>query len=158
MSINLTQVFLYETDDLKSFKKVLSTMVRICTYGENPSQYSQLFVTTTRPETFNDGKSWMQKEQRFSQPRFLHVCSISDYKDAIKEGDQTFEHYADLVKRVMEHLRNADVEKFFAQCGDGYTGSFNHFDGSIEAGFSLSQRKGWGNFLDVSLCHIYYGK
>lgn len=158
MSINLTQAFLYETDDLKSFEKVLGTMVKICTYGEKPSQYSQLFVTTTRPEAFNDGKNWIQKEQKFSRPNLLHVCSIGDYKNAIKVGDQTFEHYEDLVKRVMEHLRNANVEKFFAQCGDGYDPPFNHFDGSIEAGFRLSQREGWGDFLDVSLCHIYYGK
>lgn len=157
MSINLTQAFLYETDDLNSFEKVLDTMVRVM-YDEKPSQYSQLFVTTTRPEAFHDGKSWIQKEQRFSQPRFLHVCSIGDYKDAIKERAQTFESYADLMQRVMEHVRNADVEKFLAQCGDGYTGSFNHFDGSIEAGFRLSQREGWGDYLDVSLCHIYYGK
>ena len=157
MSINLTQKFLYETDDLTSFQKVLGTMVRICMHGEKPSQYSQLYVTTKKPEIFNDGKTWLQKEQRFSKPSFLHVCSISDYKDSIKEGDQTFESYASLVKGVIEHLRNADVEKFFVECGGGYDPVLNHLDWSIDAGFRLSHKAGWGNFLDVSLCNIYYG-
>ncbi len=157
MSIDLTQHFVYETDSVDSFEKVLDTMVRIM-YEEQPSEYAQLFVTK-KADAFRDGKRWLEKEKQFSKPSFLHVCSIGDYRSDIKEGDQTFESYAELVKRVMMHLKNADVQKFFTHCGEGYDSTFNHSDGSVEAGFRLNQRPsgGW-DYLDVSLCHVYYGK
>ena len=159
MSINLTQHFVYETDSLDGFEKVLDTMVRVCMHNEKPSQYSRLFVTTNRPVCFNDGKRWIEKYQNFSKPSFLHVCSVGDYKSDIQEGDQTFESYSELVKNVMAHLKNADGKNFFTNCGEGYGPAFNHFDGSVGAGFRLNQRSsgGW-DYLDVSLCHVYYGK
>ena len=164
MSINMTQSFLYETDSLDSFEKVLDTMVRVM-HKEQPSEYAQLFVTK-RADAFSDGKRWIGPKEMsasnpkgWSKPKFLHVCSIGDYKGEMKEEDEPFENYANLVQKVIEHLKNADAKKFFEQCGDGYTDWFNHFDGSIDGGYRLNQRPsgGWDN-LDISLCHMYYGK
>ncbi len=163
MSINLTQSFVYETDSQDSFEKVLTTLVGVM-FKEEPSQYAQMFVTQ-RSDSFNNGRRWIPKDMSssdskgWSRPDYLHVCSIGDYKSEIKEGDERFESHAQLVQRVMEHLRIADVRKFFEVCGSGFDSSFNEHDGSIEAGYRLNHRPlgGWSN-LDVSLCHIYYGK
>jgi hypothetical protein len=164
MSINLTQRFLYETDSLGSFETVLDAMVRVM-YEEQPSKYSQMFVTRNQG-LFGDGRKWIGPREMsainpkgWSRPQFLHVCSISDYKSNIREGDDAFRSYENLVQTVMMHLRNADTEEFFRQCGDGYDDMFNECDGSVDVGYRLTQRSlcGW-NYLDVSLCHVYYGK
>ena len=161
---NLTQSFLYETDSLDSLEKVLDTMVKIL-YKEKPSSYTQLFVTK-RAGSFYDGKKWVgTKEmssgdpQGWSKPDCMHICTIGDYNGDIQTGDVLFKEYASLVKRVMEHVKNANPKKFFEQCGDGYDSSFNHYDGSIGAGYRINKREsgGWNN-LDISLCHIFYGK
>lgn len=164
MSINLTQSFLYETDSLDSFKKVLEAIVKVM-YDEKPSKYAQMFVTRMA-DRFNDGKKWIGPKEinssnpaGWSKPNFLHVCTIGNYKEDAREGDERPCNYAGLVNVVMRHLKNADVEKFYTQCGDGYDSSFNRFDGSISAGYRINSRPlGGANYLDISLCHIYYGK
>ena len=164
MSINLTQAAVYETDSLESFEKVLATLVKVM-FKEEPSQYAQAFVTRGS-DSFCDGRKWIgspamssSDPKGWSRPDYLHVCSIGNYKSEIREGDEKFESHASLVQRVMEHLKNADVRKFFEVCGMGFNDSFNRHDGSIEVGYRLNHRPGGGwNNLDVSLCHIYYGK
>jgi hypothetical protein len=164
MSINLTQRFLYETDSLTSFETVLDTMVKLM-YEEDPTEYSQMFVTK-RSASFSDGKRWIGPKgmasidpRGWSKPDYMHVCSIGDYKSDIKEGDEAFSSYVNLVQTVIHHLKHADIDKFFRECGDGYDDMFNEYDGGIGAGYRLTQRPsgGW-NHLDISLCHIYYGK
>lgn len=164
MSINLTQRFEYETDSLESFEKVLDTMVRVM-YKETPSQYAQLFLSKNSP-SFENGRKWIGTKgmsasdpKGWSKPLYLNVCTVGDYRSDMQKGDEQFERYADLVKKVMDNIKNPDFKSFQELCGDGYTSWFNHMDGSVELGFRINQRPlgGW-DFLDVSLCHIYYGK
>lgn len=58
----------------------------------------------------------------------------------------------------MQHVKHANVKIFFKQCGSD-ADWFRKSDGSIDVGYRLNRRMygGW-EFLDVSLCHIYYGK
>ena len=164
MPLNLTQKFVYETDSRDSFEKVLTTLIGVM-FKEKPSLYAQMFVTK-RSDSFYNGvrrigstEMCSSDPKGWSKPAYLHVCSVGNYESEIKEGDETFQNHAKLVKRVMENLKSADVKKFFESCGTGFDYSFNEMDGSIAAGYRLNHRPcgGWNN-LDVSLCHIYYGK
>ena len=164
MSINLTQELVYTTDEKKSFEKILTAVVEMM-FKEEPSQYAQMHMTQ-HSDYFHDGRKWIGPKEMsssdpkgWSKPIYFHVCSAADYKPAIQEGDETFDSHAQLIQRVMEHLKNADVEKFFERCGNGFSSGFDNFQGSIGVGYRLNHRSlgGWDN-LDISLCHIYYGK
>ena len=156
MSINLTQNFLIETDEIKSFRKILNAIVRIV-FDEKPDKYSQLFVTTRLPGSFEDGKVY--KKGKESEPLYSFICSVGDYKSDIKKGDKRFRKYKDLVDTVVSLVKAADEKAFFKECGSGYNDWFNEHDGSVGAGYRINHRSncGWHNF-DVSMCHIYYGK
>jgi hypothetical protein len=89
----------------------------------------------------------------------MHVCTINDSASDMQEKDERFVRYADLIRSAMEHVRTADVSAFFARCGSGHTDWFDHNDGSIDVGYRISKRPfGGSGVLDLSLCHIYYGK
>src|SRR3989338_9256330 len=99
MAINLTQDFIYETDSLDSFEKVLTTLVAVM-FREEPSQYAQLFVTR-HADSFDNGRRWIGPKEMsrsdpkgWSRPKYLQVCSIGDYKNEIKAEDETFESHA----------------------------------------------------------------
>lgn len=157
MAINLTQKLVFETDSLDSFENVLDTFVRTL-YAEKPTEYAQLFLSTNQ-QGFNDGKMWLADKQIYTKPNYLHICSIGDYKGSILDRDDVFDNYAQLIKTAMVHLKKADFKKFVDQCGTGYDATFNPFDGTVDGGYRLNHRAlgGWAN-LDISLCHIYYGK
>jgi len=59
----------------------------------------------------------------------------------------------------MKKLKNIDKDKLKEKCGSGFNYGFNSFDGSIDSGYRINYRPngGW-ECLDISLCHIYYGK
>jgi hypothetical protein len=162
MPTNITQDFLYETGSLESFGKVLDTIVRVMYKEPLPSQYAQLFLTKRKDNCVDDGKKLIKHANMsgiWSKPKFLHICSIGDYRKDIKEGDACFDSHDELVQAVLSQLRDADRSKFYEQCGDGFNEWFNHDDGSIGSGFRLKHRpRGGWNMLDVSLCHIYRGK
>lgn len=155
MTINLTQKFVFETDDIDSMRKVLETMVQVMYKGE-PSEYAQLYITKRKDMVFRDGRDWKKKN---AKPLYFHVCTIGDYKSRIREGDETFEDFPNLISMAIKYLRVADRNKFGEICGSGYSGFFNSMDGSVKVGYRLSHRPSgaWSN-LDLSLCHIYYGK
>jgi hypothetical protein len=48
--------------------------------------------------------------------------------------------------------------QFLKKCGDGYTDSFNHFDGSVSVGYELRTCSSFPEILAISLVHIYHGK
>lgn len=162
------QTLIYETDSLENLMKMLDTTVRT-TYNEEPGQYSQLHTKKNVPE-FNDGKTlirgYTKKEDqpvipgKWSKPSYMHICTIGDYKSNIKEQDETFDNFNELLRVVKgDIILCKDKEKFVAECGDGYNDGFNEYDGSVELGYRLVQRPmgGW-NYLDIAFCHIYYGK
>lgn len=51
MGINLTQRFIYETDDLKSLDAILSAAVRVMLPCDNKT-YDQLWLRTEKPIGF----------------------------------------------------------------------------------------------------------
>lgn len=161
MSANVNQNFLYETDSLDNFVKVLDTMVKVM-YEEQPSEYSQLFLTK-RSNAFNNGKRFIDPKDKsfltegsWSKPKYFHICSIGDYRSEITEKDEVFDNYDNLIKKVMLNVKNVDTNLFLKQCGDGLD---SFFDGSIGIGYRINQRfLGAWEHLDISLCHIFYGK
>jgi len=165
IELNLTQTLEFQTDSLSSFERVLDTVVRIL-FEETPSQYSRLFISQ-RDYNFDSGRRWIgSKETRitdpqaFTKPRYCHVLTIGDHDLDLSSEDEIFDSYSRLLQRAMEHLRNFDVGRFYELCGYGFDDNFMPSDGSIVEGFRLSgrPREGGCRLLDVSLCHIYYGK
>ncbi len=167
----MLQTLIYETSSLENLMKMLDTTLRT-TYDEAPGQYSQLHIKRNVPE-FNDGRKWIIgpgitqqgsyvriENGYWSKPCYMHICTIGDYKTGIKDGDETFDNFNELLRVVRgDIILRKDKEKFFEQCGDGYDDFFNEDDGSVGAGYRLAQRPmgGW-NYLDIAFCHIYYGK
>ena len=89
----------------------------------------------------------------------MYVCTICDYKSEIKEDDEKFDDFNELEKRAIGLIKEANTGEFFKQCGNGYTDWFNRGDGSIGTGIRIvNNQLGAWDFLDISLCHIYYGK
>ncbi|HIH24530.1 TPA: hypothetical protein HA251_05840 [Candidatus Woesearchaeota archaeon] len=174
MTINLTQSFNFETDSLKSFETMLEAFVRSAYRRDAlsgiPSQkkgeLANLYFSTVRPGAFYDGKKRMQhpadehgKIESYSESQFFHVCSIGSDDFGRYNGSKSVDDERTLVQLAMEHMRNADVDAFFSECGDGYDYSFNHMDGSIKEGYRMSaESNSMYPRLDLSLCHIYYGK
>jgi len=157
MAINLTQDLVYETDSLESFKKVLEVALRVM-YKEESSEYSQLFLTERQDMSFNDGSRYLPNGKK-TLPKYMHVFTIGDYKSNIQKEDEKFSSISELVDKVIRELENINSKKFTKKCGDGYNEWFNRDDGSVDVGYRLAHRPygGW-NELDISLCHIYYGK
>ena len=165
IELNLTQTLEFQTDSLSSFERVLDTVVRIL-FEETPSQYSRLFISQ-RDYNFDSGRRWIgSKEtkitdpQAFTKPRYSHVLTVGNSTLDLSSEYETFDNYTRLVQRTMEHLRNFDISRFYGECGPGFNDFFMPSDGSIVEGFRLSgrPREGGCRLLDVSLCHIYYGK
>jgi hypothetical protein len=163
MSIDLTQKFVYETDSVDSLEKVLNVLTSIV-FDEQPSKYNQMYITTD-DTYFDDGRVWEHKEMSpgdprgWSKPKYLQVCSLGDDRQAIKSKEETFDNYALLVQRAMQLVKDAPESKFWETCGNGFNQHFNSCDGDTGRGYRISLRKsGARDYIDISLCHIYYGK
>lgn len=50
------------------------------------------------------------------------------------------------------------TKQFLKKHGDGYTDSFNRFDGSVSIGYELRSCHSFPEVLAISLVHFYYGK
>ena len=149
MSSNVTQKFVYETDSIESLKKVLTTIADIM-FGEIFERDRSVFVNSKSRE-FDDGAFSNE-----SVPKYTHICSVEKGYRQPRDGDTLIQNLDDLIEHVMEDIETADQDAFIETCGDGHNDNFNDYDGSVDVGYRL---KGvWGRALELSLCHIYYGK
>jgi len=65
--MDTTQKFLYETDCLSDFEKVLTVAVRIM-FHEESNKYHQMYITSN-DYRFDDGKTWVNKECEPGDPK-----------------------------------------------------------------------------------------
>ena len=157
MSINLTQKFKFETDSIESLEKILNAAVRVL-FDEKPSQYCQLYLSENMSGSFDDGMGYFSSGTKVSKPRYVHICSIGDYKNDLRTGDKKFKSYSNLIRQTIRCIKRANTKHFFDMCGDGYTDGFNEDDGTIDVGFRVHMIDRVFPVLNISLCHIYYGK
>ena len=161
MSINMTQHFEFETDDLKSLERMLETILNIMFWDSKrvTDEYSELFITERFPVLYMPN-SKVREEKR------LFICSVRDYKSDIREDDDMRfgskigeETFTKVRQEVLNRIGLFNEEEFKQYRGDGFNAGFNRFDGSIGLGYRLehSPSGGWDN-LDVYLVHAYYGK
>jgi hypothetical protein len=162
MSINMMQRFILEHDSKISFLKILKEVI-ICTFSNQIGYYEKLFITTHKDIMFNDGVKPIN--DKYTQPKRLFVCTIGNYGELNNYIRIKFDDINILINTISDMLDNDPNEKvskkdqFFELCGDGYTSWFNRFDGSVKYGYRVEHRPsgGW-EYLDISLCHMYYGK
>lgn len=148
--INLTQEFVYETDDLNSLKSVLTTLTKVMYKSPKYDHGYTLVHMTSKPKSNNFDNQYI-------------VLEIGDYKSDVQSDDMTFTGYTDkmyddLSEQAIKALKNADKKKFLEERGDGYNDGFNEFDGIIDVGYRLELDKLVWPRLKLSLVHIYYGK
>lgn len=62
------------------------------------------------------------------------------------------------VRELLDNNLSSWSGQFTDKFGDGFNGSFNHFDGSIGIGYELRSCNSFPEILAISLVHIYYGK
>lgn len=179
----MMQNFYLETDSINSFLRIIKTVIETL-FNLDTSEYTQLYLTTKQNMMFRDGKEWIGDDKEllwrlgveslaasdprgWSKPKRFFVCTIADYKTDMKDDKLAvaFNDYDDLIKRIDVLLSDDPNQKtskpaqFVSECGSGYNNGFNEMDGSIDMGFCAQYRpNGAWNNIDISLCHIYYGK
>ncbi len=157
--MNLTQDFVFETDSLENLESMLNTIVPILFPVITPGPHTQLFVTQRVDDTFVGTYLNITKDEPVKKQKAVTICSVEDYAKHIQDEDEVFGSYEYIVKRVMAIVKEADRKEFRRKAGDGFCSDFNPFDGSVGIGYRLKYKEngGW-DALDVSLCHMYYGK
>lgn len=179
----MMQNFSLTNDSMVDFLSILRAIIETM-FSEQSSEYSQMYLTTWHNYMFRDGKKWIGDDKEllrklgvkslsasdkrgWSKPKLLFVCTISDYKTDMVKDEQAipFNDYNLLMERLCVLLQddpNQKIEKkskFNQMCGSGYHYGFNEHDGDVDMGYCAQYRPngGWNN-IDISLCHIYYGK
>jgi len=192
----------FESDDIKSFRKVLETLVDVSMdrgiysvkfkhdgcfddgsehksgpsiligpredsfhfIGNERCYHGATFVSTTREFQDKDVAAKESYDQdSYTVPTRMFVAGLRhEYKDVtlatakIRCGNSKKK----MIDAALEVLASKENRKaFFDKCGNGYTSWFSNFDGSIDIGYRLSWNNSiWDEGIDLSLCHIYYGK
>jgi hypothetical protein len=172
-----------ETDNMTQFIAIVRAAIKT-TFELPPGKYSQLYLTTRQNYMFRDGKKWIGNnkdlldklgvkslsatdERGWSKPKRFFICTIADYRTEMEKDNQAipFNSYDLLMERICVLLQDnpnhkiGSKTKFNQLCGSGYHYGFNEHDGDIDMGYCCQYRPngGWNN-LDISLCHVYYGK
>ena len=162
----------FKTDYIEHLLSALKVLAEIAfqpskqaAHHTSRNQYSVLALTTNKNFHFDDGREYDHKKKEWSKPAYQYVCSVFDYRSDVSSSDKIYEDYdhdamCQDVRRLLTGSRLAKLNKqFLEECGEGYHYGFNSDDGSVVTGYRITQRPngGWCN-LDISLCHIYYGK
>jgi hypothetical protein len=159
----------FETDYLPHVLTVLRTVAEIAFRPPQHESAKKVCVLALRHYNdglFRDGAEYHPKTYERGKPRYLHVCTLFDYRDDVNKGDESAPdlvseayNYGMIIEHVHKLLLPLTFNDLKRTCGDGYSQDFMHFDGSISLGYKITHRPsgGW-NLIDVSLCHIYYGK
>lgn len=162
-----TQKVVFETDSLKTLEEALHALVPLVySNRQAPDSYHQLYVSDKAKGYFDDGKEFVGPKtmsasdpKGWSKPKYMHICAIGNVKSDMEKNDRQHFSFSTLVQDAMDCARDADKEEFLKRCGDGHTGGFNHFDGTVKPGYRISLRhETSSDVVDVSMCHMYYGK
>lgn len=155
------QKFVFESDYLPDFLTVLHVAARTAfKQPKNPEYRLKVAVSKQAVGLFENGSEYV--DGKFTAAKYLHICTLLDYQSAFIKGDEVFggnDPHTPAILAAGRLLDKATLATLKEGCGDGYHYGFEKFDGSVELGYRVAHRPsgGW-NRLDVSLCHIYYGK
>ena len=136
---NLTQAFVFETDDLDSLRMALEAILRIITKG-NGRRASLRVITDKQPFSFNDGSLKTGRPTR----RWLATAGI--YLD---EGRGRSPESA--VPAMLSAALSVSEKQFFDEFG------IPEFDGSVRSGWRLHY-SGPGDLIHLSRIHTFHEK
>jgi len=162
MSINMTQRFEFETDDLDSMRKMLDTIVPIL-FTKDEGKFIKIHLSKDDRHLFRDGSEYEKNEdgkwERTPATR-VWLTTMSDYSSDVTEGDLVFDTRKEAVDVIMAMFGEADYNHDVVPAiGDGYDECFMDSDGHIDIGYRIHwEPSGGWNLLQVSLVHAYYGK
>ncbi len=157
---HLTQKFEYETNSVASLERVLQEVVEA--FVDRKLKCCPRMFAMYLPDSSVNEPKYKYDEQylgrldsrMWEKPTYFRICSVNDYNCEIKKADETFDDPTQLVQRVMERVRMTDTKTFFEVCGSGSNSGEPSYSIAVGYRLSLNGRRG----LDVSLCHLYYGK
>jgi len=178
----MIQSFRLSDSGKKSFLTVLRVIIET-TFPTESTKWSQLYLTTQKDVMVRDGKKWIGSDRNlleklgveslgasdkrgWSKPDLLFVCTIANYRSDMKSNNGIpFNNYDKLMEKInslLEEDPNKKISRFDdlkKECGSGYNYAFNQYDGDIGLGYFAEYRPNgaWHN-IDISFCHIYYGK
>lgn len=161
MSINMTQAFEFETDDLDSMRKMLETIVPIL-FDKDSGIHTKIHLSDSNQHLFNDGAKYEENENgrwERKNPTRVWVTTMSDYEGDVQADDFLFPDRQGAINKIIDMLEKCKLEDIVGKIGDGYDSCFNHSDGDIGLGYRIHwEPSGGWNLLHVSLVHAYYGK
>ena len=162
MSINLTQQLLFETDDIKSLRKMARVAFEIVFKEEACTKYTKLYLSHHAPISYADSYKDVYDTDKKDA---LHVCSIRNYRPDFNKhkidgvpDDVSIITFDEAIEEVASRLENYSKEKFNDLCGEGFNFSFLPSDGDIRAGYRMSLEHTVFPGIAFGICHILYGK
>jgi hypothetical protein len=177
MPINLTQEFTFETDLIDSFATVLRAVVpvlfgadcqvRAADKGDDewPSETAAWFLLQNAgsDERPSAAGTWFTSRfgnlfrRRNENPGSLHwpICALSSTTSS--NEDRARLTVEDAVTETVRRVQGADVGELERNCG-GRRGPFGRADGGVHPGYRMHWSTQHGEWLIISLCHIYYPK
>lgn len=164
MSIDLTQELSFVTDEIKSLEKMLRASADVLFHRPGKKLYDRPFIVTKLDEN-----AYWEHYPHFRDDNKKHrfIALIGNYDsdfESIQRRQNSREvevaacSIEECCDKAIELAKAADEQDFLSKCGDGYTGWFNHFDGSIGMGYGLELIKTTFPKLYIYSTHLYYGK
>ena len=136
---------------------MLMAIVRVM-FKDEVTQWTRPYVLTRNDGHFEHGAPYIRAKNKWGKPKYVHICTMAEYLKDMRPEDETAPDLKGIVELVMQKVKMADKKAFRKVAGDGFSYGFEQGDGSIGVGYRLYARDCTFSVLEVSLCHIYYGK